>query len=77
MTIEEYFGEWSKIVNLKDAKNVLTRLTSLKSVLCPQIKNVFKAFTICSLDKLRVVIIGQDPYMEFRNNCGYRNCLCQ
>jgi uracil-DNA glycosylase len=68
MTIEEYFGEWSKIVNLKDAKSVLTRLTSLKSVLCPQIKDVFKAFTICSLDKLRVVIIGQDPYMEFRNN---------
>lgn len=30
----------------------------------PPLKNVFKAFEECPLDKLRVVIIGQDPYPQ-------------
>lgn len=68
MTIEEYFGDWSKVINLKEVKRLLSRLSSCKNNLCPKIKDVFKAFTLCSLDSLRVVIIGQDPYIDFRNN---------
>ena len=30
----------------------------------PQAKNIFNAFNLCPLDKVRVVIIGQDPYHE-------------
>lgn len=30
--------------------------------ICPPEANIFRAFDLCPLDKLRVVIIGQDPY---------------
>lgn len=30
----------------------------------PAAKNIFNAFNLCPLDKVRVVIIGQDPYHE-------------
>ena len=30
----------------------------------PAPKNIFNAFNLCSLDKVKVVIIGQDPYHE-------------
>lgn len=30
----------------------------------PEAKNIFNAFNLCPLDKVRVVIIGQDPYHE-------------
>ena len=30
----------------------------------PEPKNIFNAFNLCPLDKVRVVIIGQDPYHE-------------
>jgi uracil-DNA glycosylase len=38
----------------------------------PAAKNVFRAFDKCSLDNLRVVIIGQDPY----HGEGQANGLC-
>ncbi len=30
----------------------------------PDAKNIFNAFNLCPIDKVRVVIIGQDPYHE-------------
>ena len=30
----------------------------------PEPKNIFNAFNLCPLDKVKVVIIGQDPYHE-------------
>ena len=30
----------------------------------PEAKNIFNAFNLCPLDRVRVVIIGQDPYHE-------------
>lgn len=30
----------------------------------PEPKNIFNAFNLCPIDKVRVVIIGQDPYHE-------------
>ena len=30
----------------------------------PEAKNIFNAFNLCPLDKVKVVIIGQDPYHE-------------
>ena len=32
------------------------------AVIYPSIKNLFSAFNLCPLEKLSVVIIGQDPY---------------
>jgi uracil-DNA glycosylase len=33
-----------------------------KHVVYPEPKNIFKAFQLCPFDKLKVVILGQDPY---------------
>ncbi|MBQ8294624.1 MAG: uracil-DNA glycosylase [Alphaproteobacteria bacterium] len=33
-------------------------------VVYPEPKNIFNAFNLCPLDKVKVVIIGQDPYHE-------------
>ena len=63
MTIEEYFGDWSKVMDLKEADRIMRRLSTVRN-LCPQMKDVFKAFKLCSLDSLRVVILGQDCYPD-------------
>lgn len=34
----------------------------LKGKVCPPAKNIFRAFDLCPLDKVKVVIVGQDPY---------------
>lgn len=67
MTIKEYFGDWSDIVDLKEADKIIKRLSSSKQIICPQIKDVFKAFRLCSFHNLRTVIIGQDPYSDLYN----------
>ena len=62
MTIQEYFGDWAKVINLKEADSILRRLNHDNSVICHRIKDIFKAFHLCPLQSLRVVILGQDPY---------------
>lgn len=62
MTIEEYFGDWSKVVDLKEADRILRKLSASNRVICPQLQNVYRAFRLCPLNNLRVVILGQDPY---------------
>ena len=64
MTIQEYFGDWSKVIDLKEASSILNKLAVSNQSLCPQLKNVFKAFHLCPLKNLRVIILGQDPYPQ-------------
>ena len=64
MTIQEYFGDWSKVVDLEEANRVIKKLSSSNQIICPQLKNIFKAFNLCSFKELRVVILGQDPYPQ-------------
>lgn len=61
MTIEEYFGEWSKVIDLKEAERILKKLVTYP-IICPNLKDIFKAFHLCPYNSLRVVILGQDPY---------------
>jgi uracil-DNA glycosylase len=65
MTIEEYFGEWSKVIDLKEAERILKKL-AVYPVICPNLKNIFKAFHLCPYNSLRVVILGQDPYNNLK-----------
>ena len=62
MTIQEYFGDWCKVIDTSEANRILKKLSLSKKVICPKVKDIFKAFTLCSLHDLKVVIIGQDPY---------------
>ena len=68
MTIEEYFGDWCKVIDIQEADRIIKRLISLKQVICPKIKNIFKSFTLCSLYNLKILILGQDPYFTLKNN---------
>lgn len=61
MTIQEYFGDWCKVINLAEANTVLKKLVASKQPVYPNIKDIFKDFTLCPLHNLRVVIMGQDP----------------
>lgn len=36
----------------------------------PPARNIFRAFDLCPLDKVKVVIVGQDPYHGFRQANG-------
>ena len=66
MTIQEYFGDWAKVIDLKEVDKILKKVASSNT--CPLPKDIFKAFHLCSLHNLRCVILGQDPYPDFFNN---------
>ena len=61
MTIEEYFGDWSKVVDLREADRIIRKLSASNCVICPQLKDIFR---LCPLDNLRLIILGQDPYSQ-------------
>jgi uracil-DNA glycosylase len=64
MTVQEYFGDWSKVVDLHEADRIIRKLSASNHVICPQLKDIFRAFTLCPLNNLRAVLIGQDPYPQ-------------
>lgn len=67
-SIEERLGEWYPILKPElDQDYMHVRLANfLLAVpdvdLCPSWDNVFRAFELCPPSKVKVVIIGQDPY---------------
>lgn len=67
MTIYEYFRDWAKVIDLSETEKIVKKLSCSNQLVCPQIKDIFKAFTLCPLRDLKVVIIGQDPYSNLRN----------
>jgi len=63
---------WSRVFKSfmfsSDFENILIQLAKHSSDghrFTPPLKDVFKAFEECPLDKLKVVIVGQDPYPRF------------
>ena len=64
MTIQEYFGDWSKVVDLQEADRIMKKLSVSNHIICPKLNDVFNAFLKCPLNNLRVIIIGQDPYPQ-------------
>ena len=66
MTIEEYFGDWLKVIDQKELKKVLVTVNQLyqSQDVMPEYENIFKAFHLCPYNKLVAVFIGQDPYPQ-------------
>lgn len=65
MTIEEYFGDWQKIIDIKELNTVLGKLNKMNSsLICPTLNNIFKAFKLCSYKDLKIVMLSQDPYPQ-------------
>ena len=83
MTLDEYFGDWMKVIDRTELSNVMTKVGQeyKRKPLCPIQSDVFKAFELCSLKDLKVVMLGQDPYPQkgvatgilFGNNKGISN----
>src|SRR3989338_848468 len=59
---------WKKILESEFSKAYFEQLTKFvkeeykKGVVYPAPKNIFRAFDLCPFDKVKVVILGQDPY---------------
>ena len=65
MTIDEYFGDWMKVLDRNETMKIMSWLRNInQSTLCPSIRDVFKAFKLCPYNNCRVVFIGQDPYSQ-------------
>lgn len=65
MTIEDYFGEWMKVLDRKELIKMVGWLKSFNQpILCPTINNVFKAFKLCTYKNCKVIFIGCDPYPQ-------------
>lgn len=65
MTIEEYFGDWMRVIDKPEAVKIMGWLKTVNpNTLCPALPNVFRAFKLCSLKDCRVVMIGMDPYPD-------------
>ena len=65
MGIDEYFGDWSRVIDLNEADRLMKRLSSQR--ICPLPKDIFRAFRLCSPKDVRCIIIGMDPYNNLRN----------
>lgn len=79
MWLENYFPTgWITFFEMIQKEDYMIRLsqkiaTEYESNICfPPPNQIFKAFELCSLDGLKVVLIGQDPY----HGIGQANGLC-
>ena len=64
--VQKYFGDWLKVIDQKSLNKILNFLLveySKRSIL-PEMNNIFKAFKLCKLQDLKVIMLGQDPYPQ-------------
>lgn len=66
MTLDEYFGDWMKVIDRTELNNVMAKVGQeyRRKPLCPVQSDVFRAFEFCPLNDLKVVMLGQDPYPQ-------------
>lgn len=65
MTVEEYFGDWTEVINRRELSKVIRWLSTVdNSLLCPSKKDIFRAFSVCPYHQCNVICLGQDPYPQ-------------
>lgn len=66
MILDEYFGDWMKVIDRTELNNVMAKVGQeyRRKPLCPAQSDVFRAFELCPLNDLKVVMLGQDPYPQ-------------
>lgn len=64
MTLEEYFGDWLKVLKGREFDSILSSISRKYSAggCCPSYHNIFKAFHLCDYNSLKSVWVGMDPY---------------
>lgn len=62
MTIEDYFGDWMRVIDRGELNKVMNRLSLeyKRKPVCPNQSDVFRAFKLCPLKDLKIVMLGQD-----------------
>ena len=63
MTIDEYFGDWMKVIDKQELMKVVNKLKTINNF-TPPLSLVFKAFELCKYNDLKVIMLGQDPYPQ-------------
>ena len=64
----DQLGDWgdklSPLLSSEDYKKLQKeiRLDSMHKIVYPAKEDVFKAFKLCQLKDVKIVILGQDPY---------------
>ena len=66
MTVGEYFGDWMKVIDRAELNNVMAKIGQeyRRKSICPAQPDVFKAFRLCPLKDLKIVMLGCDPYPQ-------------
>ena len=66
MTLDEYFGDWMKVIDRAELNSVMAKVGQeyRRKSLCPAQSDVFRTFELCPLKDLKVVFLGQDPYPQ-------------
>ena len=63
MTVEEYFGDWIKIIDKQELIKVVNKLGQMTNY-TPPMKDIFRAFELCKYNNLKVLFLGYDPYPQ-------------
>lgn len=66
MTIDEYFGDWLKVIDKSELIKVVSTLNTLYKTkpIVPAYNDIFKAFTLCSEHDCKIIMLGQDVYPQ-------------
>lgn len=66
MKLNEYFGDWLQVIDINELNKAVSKLNIVCKTkpIAPEYKDVFKAFTLCSMHDCKVVFLGQDPYPQ-------------
>lgn len=66
MTLEEYFGNWLKVIDKQELFKVTKEINSLyKTQQCePAYNNIFRVFNITPYNELKLIFLAQDPYFQ-------------
>ena len=66
MTLREYFGDWSIVIDEGKLMHTVAVLNKLykKGNITPNYGDIFKAFALCDRKACKIVFLGQDPYPQ-------------
>ena len=72
MTLEEYFGDWLKVIDKKELFKIIKQINVLyKTHSCePAYNNIFKAFNVTPYNDLKLVSLAMDPYPQHNISTG-------
>ena len=63
MTLEEYFGDWIKVIDKVELNKVIFKLKSMSNY-TPSMSIIFKSFELCKYNDMKVIFLGYDPYPQ-------------